>query len=159
MPKDREFDTILGIKARLPGSSHWTDEEYETWLKHQQAYAAYVDAKIQKMKDLGWKPWSGHWYEGGRETHGWRCTDPETGKKRINLDDAVRIQEERTPGVLPKPPKRPEGYPTQKFPLFKQKLIKVQPMEAPAFSLLTHADALSKLQLSKLEGDSDEEEA
>lgn len=47
--KDREFDTILG-KARLPGSSHWTDEEYEIWLKHERAYAAYVDELIQKME-------------------------------------------------------------------------------------------------------------
>jgi len=154
MAKDREFDTILGIKARLPYSSHWTDEEYEIWLKHQRAYAAYVDEKIQKMTDLGWKPRLQHWYEdggkrkgwGGRvgwgEKHGWRCTDPETGEERVLLDEAVRRQEERTPGVLPRPPKRPEGMPTQKWPLFENKIVKLEPMRVPAGKVFAYADTL-----------------
>lgn len=133
---NKKINTIAG-PAYLPGSSHWTDEEHEIWLKHEYAYADYVRAKIQ-MKDLGWNPRSGHWYEGGREKHGYRCTDPETQEKRVGLDDAIKRQEQRTPGFLPERPKKPDGLPTQKFPLFKMEPIEIKPMEMPVGALFNY---------------------
>lgn len=93
---------------------------------------------------------------GWREKHGWRCTDPETGEKRILFDDAKRIQEERTPGVLPVCPKRPEGIPKQKWPLFKNDQVRVEPMKVPEFSLLREQYDLSRLQLTGLKRDDDD---
>jgi hypothetical protein len=143
---DREFPTILGIPARVVGSSHWTDEEFETWISWERMRSAYYAAQRAALVAAGWKLWTGHWYEGGREVHGTRARHPEHSEdKHLSFDQALDFQRKLTPEAFPERPKPPKGLPQARHPMFNVGEVKFEPMRAPEFKLLnmTFADQMN----------------
>lgn len=133
---DRSVNTIFGIPARIVGSAHWTDEEFQIYLDWTEATNNYARAKRQALIDARWVLRFVRWYEGRRETSGTRARHPEHSQdKEISFDEAVKLQKELTPEAFPECPKRPPGLPSPKLPLFETTQVSIEPMSLPAGSI------------------------
>lgn len=133
-PPDRVIQTVLG-PAYLPGSNHWTDEEFEAWKLHERERRAWFDGMTVAMKTLGWEFWSGHWYENGVERGGIRARHPELAPRWIDRRSAEILQSEKTPNFCDPPPEPPANLPIQRTPTYEIGAVQRCPMERPASSL------------------------
>lgn len=138
----RQIDTILGVPAYLPGSEHWTDEEFEVWKSYGRACATWHQDSRAALERAGWELRHHLTMEHGRESRPLRARHPEHAPDWITRDEAEEIQERLTPGFLPTYPERPPNLPTQAAPLFKMGEITLKPMESPTGAIFNLADKL-----------------
>lgn len=131
-------DEIHAPKIRRLGVEHWTEHDFEMERIGREQDAETYRKRLETLESYGFKPFRGPYYYGGREWHGGH--HPPGTRKRVPTKVAFAMLLEEHPEIELEPWKsHPHGWtpPPSTQGLVHQELVKVEPMKAPAFSLLT----------------------
>lgn len=132
-PSDIKFPVIRRVNKR-----HYTEHDFEMERIGIEQDNATYEERLAVLESHGWVPFSGPFYYARREFHGGH--HPPGTKKHVPTSVAFAMFKEANPDVeLPKYKPHPHGWtpPTAPGPLFKTRLVNLQPLSMPPGAVFT----------------------